>query len=470
MLIKISLSTFCGEMKKFLILLIITVLVTISSSRLAHSQDSFAQEKITKSNSKAEALINKKEHKKALGFLLREYKNKSYNSQSLFLIGLAAREVGDYDTSIKFFNELLEIEPESHRVRFELSISYIKLHKFEEAQKELLAVKSANPPKDIAELIEGFLTGIDRNLKRTQDLAAKKEPKIFYGSLSAGLMHDSNVNYGSLNNQIQIGQLLFNTQPVEKGYAKNYTATLGYNKDLTSNTSFSGFLYGNLIDYNSSKNNNYDLMTAYFSNGINFFTQNSKLYLPFIYNSIWIDSSEFNQSGYLEMSGTSPAFSYKFNQKFYTNTVVGALQKTFRSEALTNRNSAIRSLSNEFNFTLTKSTLLSFTPSLSSEDATLKAYSNKNYGNTFSIVQGFFNNKFKVNFSYSKSRSKYEDNDPIFDVIRSDKIYMIRSGISYDIMPDVRLSLNNNYTKNRSNIQAFSYSKRQTSLSVSYDF
>ncbi|BAN35129.1 hypothetical protein SCD_n01302 [Sulfuricella denitrificans skB26] len=109
----------------------------------------------------------------------------------LFKEGLYQREQGHLFAAIESLQTILNLRPELDRVRLELALTYYKALNYEAAKEQAEAVlRKPDLPDNVRLSVLTFLA----QLKGDQEALLKR--KVWEYSLSAGLMHDSNVNAG----------------------------------------------------------------------------------------------------------------------------------------------------------------------------------------------------------------------------------------------------------------------------------
>ncbi|ADU66776.1 hypothetical protein Selin_2056 [Desulfurispirillum indicum S5] len=103
-----------------------------------------------------------------------------------FYYGRAAYATGRYAHALFAYERLLGRNPLAHRVRLETGRTYLALNQPENAQRHFEEVLRHDPPPAVRRNVEHLLEQVSR----------KQQPGRLSGSLSAGLFHDSNVNFG----------------------------------------------------------------------------------------------------------------------------------------------------------------------------------------------------------------------------------------------------------------------------------
>ncbi len=128
--------------------------------------------------------------------------------EAKFREGLDAMQDDRLKSAIRAFSQILDINPGLDRARLELALAYYRSMRYEEAEKLAKEVldKPATPP-EVRVTILAFLAQIKRD---SEQFGQKHSFKPF---VSAGVMHDSNVNVGPADSRIRVGDVELNLTP-----------------------------------------------------------------------------------------------------------------------------------------------------------------------------------------------------------------------------------------------------------------
>jgi len=121
-------------------------------------------------------------------------------SEALFDEGMAALEDGRLKSAVRAFSRILDAEPELNRAKLELALAYYRSMRYQDAEKLAQNVLD-NPttPPEVRVTVLAFLAQL------RQDAAQFKKKNNFSSVVSAGIMHDSNINVGPTTADIRIG-------------------------------------------------------------------------------------------------------------------------------------------------------------------------------------------------------------------------------------------------------------------------
>jgi len=139
----------------------------------------------------AYSLVNKGKFKEAYDLLLKDYPENKDDIEVNFLLGMSTFKLRKFDEAIKYYQIILNKDPDAHRVRLELARAYTANGQMNEAKKEFNAVLATNPPQVVGENIKRFLEMIEAQ-------------KNWYARVSVGFLSDSNVNAGPVAKSVLI--------------------------------------------------------------------------------------------------------------------------------------------------------------------------------------------------------------------------------------------------------------------------
>jgi len=128
--------------------------------------------------------------------------------EAKFREGLTALQEQRLKSAIRAFSQILDIDPQLHRAKLELALAYYRSLRYEEAEKLAKEVldNPATPP-EVRVTILAFLAQVKRDSER---FGQKNSFKPF---ISAGVMHDSNVNVGPSDARIRVGDVDLSLTP-----------------------------------------------------------------------------------------------------------------------------------------------------------------------------------------------------------------------------------------------------------------
>lgn len=428
-------------MKKILIILSTTLLMLYA-------------DKIKDINQKAISFLNGGKVANAYNVLIQSYKNGTYNNQTLFLLGTAARLRKDYKNAVKFFELLLQKDKGANRVRLDLAVVYYKLGEFKKAKELLLIVKSSHPPKKVGDNIDLFLATIERGI-----------PKLWSVTLGIGRMYDSNANAGPDVDTILMYNLPFALSPDAKAnsdYAMKYNFDMNYIKKIDG-FAWQNTLNASIVDYddlNTLDSKNISLSTAIIKNKDRF-----TFSFPFIGNILIIGH---DKQYYSTSAGFAPQISYRYSDRVSLNFALSYQGKKYYKAG--DRKSHSLSFSPSSRIFLDRSSYVGIGLFVSKERSKTETYSNDSYGYNANYFKAFSRNT-TLNIGYSESRIDYKGREIAYNKSRNDISRTVSSSLSYFIKSiKSKLSLNLSYTDNYSDIQMYKYDRKQIGINISRSF
>lgn len=111
-----------------------------------------------------------------------------------FTYAQTATSLGDFDKASYAYERMLQVDPQLDRVKLELGVVYMKQQKFEDAEGLLKEVLKKDLPDRVRANVESVLAQVEQ---------ASKE-NFFTGSLSWGVLYDSNGNAASDTDRVTV--------------------------------------------------------------------------------------------------------------------------------------------------------------------------------------------------------------------------------------------------------------------------
>jgi tetratricopeptide (TPR) repeat protein len=161
----------------------------------------------------------------------------------MWWVGTSAMKTGNMELAIKKFRSMLEVNPNLHRVRLELAATYFQMQRYEEAKKELEAVKAVRPPEAVLKNVEQLLAAINEATRKV----------VWNVRLAQGIQYDTNISTGPTERNLPVsgGTLTLTDEQIKlAGYAAitNFSGNILYNISKER-----GFMWNTAVDvYNSA--------------------------------------------------------------------------------------------------------------------------------------------------------------------------------------------------------------------------
>jgi len=410
---------------------------------------------IKQTNDKAIEFLKANEPQKAYELLEQEYKADNFDNQTLFLLGTSAKQLGDIDSAIKYFEQLLKADNGAMRVRLDLAALYYKKGNLDKAKELLLIVKASNPPTKVGDNINNFLAAIERGI-----------PKSYSISASIGYMYDTNVNAGPSTDTVLMYNLPFTLSDdakQTKDHAKQLSVGINHRK------SFESFILQssaniNITDY--SKVDTLDTQSLSISSGPSWqINKQVNFSVPFIFNVLKVG----HKDRYYSISkGIVPQLNYQYSPNLAIGSSLSLSHKDYYKNS--DRRSNSYTISPYSRYFIDQSSWINMGAYYGRENSKTKTSANRSKGINLSYFKAF-SKYININLTSSYSKTSYDEKEAAYDVIRDDNARVISATLSYYI-PQIKsnLSLNTSYTRNRSNIDMYEYRRKQIGLNLSYRF
>lgn len=210
-----------------------------------------------------------------------------------FVFGIAAIESGNPNEAVFAFERVALTAEDAtlrQRARLELARAYLLTNNLVASQILFTEVLESNPPQNVRDNIEAFLTLIEARQNN-------QRPKFSF-SVAPTLGHDDNINSATTNGLIDtplIGEIELNPDGLKTGddFA-DLTIGLGYRKPLTRDNSLDSSLTLNRHDNNSSNQFDMDYMLGDVSYGYGNETNRFRHSLQI--QSVYLDRTTFQSS------------------------------------------------------------------------------------------------------------------------------------------------------------------------------
>lgn len=376
-----------------------------------------------------------------------------------FNYGLAALETGDYPIAIFALERVLLNLPGQDRVRLELARAYYLADNLVAARRELDRVLDNEPPAAVRANVELFLDNIDAREAREGTRFTK------YVGIGAG--HDSNVN--SATDDLTTTVPIFGTLALgEDGRALSdgfhrLQGGLGYFRPLSKTRSIDAS-----IDADAKSNfeeSQFSLFTLRGDAGYTFRVGADEIRLGVRAQHIQLDLNEF-QNGVGVTAGWQRAFGDGWNVGL--NGSVTAL----RYPDIEARNADQLLMSGRvgrqvgaFNHAA-----MLFAAVENSTEGGLAEHNGRSFWGANYAVQWRASNRWLPFAALSYQAVDYDDNHPVFVVVRSDELLSLQGGVAIALGRGIQARIQGSRLVNDSNINVFEYDRTQFEAQVRYDF
>lgn len=405
-------------------------------------------------NEEATEFLKKNQAKKAYELLSKEYDNKKYDNQMLFLLATSAKKTGDINGAIKYFEELLQRDKTALRVKLDLASAYYQVKNLQKSKELLLEVKASQPPKKVGDNIDSFLAVIDKGI-----------PKAWSITFGVGYQYDSNVNAGPDTATVLMYGLPFTLDEDAKDNSDTaFKYNFGFNHLKKVNTiSLQTSISANVTDYKDI--NSLDSQSLSISFGPSWKSNNIVYSVPLIAS---IQKIGHQDRYYSYSRGISPQLSYQISNKLSISSSLSLSNKRYYKNRDKESNSYTFSPSTRY--FLSQSSYITGGLYLGKENSHTQTSSNNSKG----INAGYFKaftQRFNIYMSTSWNKTDYEGIEVAYDKERKDQNANYGVNLNYVISKyNINTSLNMSYTENSSNINMYDYDRKKISINISKSF
>ncbi len=413
-------------------------------------------------NAKAIEYLKNNKVSQAKQLLETEYKNETYNNETLFLLGKIATQENELDSAVTYFEKLLTRDKGANRVRLELAAIYYKLGKLKKAKKLFLIVKTAHPPKRVGDNINGFISMIDKGLLQ------EGNQKNWALSFNIGYMYDSNANAGPNVDSILIYDLPFtlSTDAQESSdHAMKYSMGFNYLKKFESNNRlfWQSAINADIVDYN--RIDTLDSKVISFSTGPTLKYNKYTFSIPLNINYVIIG----HKSSYYSFNyGLSPQVNYQYTPNLSFSGTLSLGKKKYYNNPTRKSKTGMVILSSRY--FLNQSSFLDIGGYTGRETSKTDIYSNSSRGVNLGYYKAFSKN-LNIYLSENYSRTGYDGVEVAYNKSRDDKTNTINTNLSYFIdLIKLNCTINASYTKNNSSITMYTYNRKLLGISISKSF
>lgn len=377
------------------------------------------------------------------------------DNQSLFLLAMSAKQLDDWAASERYLAELLQREPAAARVKLELAEVYFRNGQPKKAKQLLLEAKMANPPTRVGENIDAFLAFIEHGA-----------PKTWNAYASLGLVHDSNANQGPSIDTVLIYNLPFTLDRDARGnsdWAHTLKAGANYTHALRNGVALQAGIHLNYVDY--WRLDSFDTANLSFSAGPSWSTGAWKFSTPYIFNTVRFGHS---QSYYSISQGLAPQVGYQVSPKLLVQGSMAWQDKRYKDNSP--RNSDALTFNSSIRYSLDESSHLSLGGYVGEEKAGIDIASNRSHGIGIDYFKAF-DKHLSLHVSPAYSHTDYDGIEAAFQKGREDTRYDFSASLNYLIAPwNANLTLSFTASYNRSSIEMYRYTRRQTMVSLTKNF
>lgn len=403
---------------------------------------------------KAVELLEKLQPKEAYELLYKAYNSNNYNNQTLFLLANSSKDNGDIKNAIRFYEELLSLDPSAHRVRLDLAKLYYQNRQFDKGDEQFLVVESSSIPIQVRRNIENF------KLQRKQ--ANQKNYEV---SASLGYLYDSNVNVGPNSDTVTLYNIEFTLSDDAKKTSDN---ALTKKVNATLYNQFDSFLLKNSLDINTIDYNNlddYDSTTLSYTFAPIFFRENDIYIVPISYTDTKLGMSE---DYYLRDIAISPTLKKRVSSTF--SHLFGVRMEKKDYQDIEDKNGYTYGVNYGVEIINSKESNINFNTYLNKNESKEDIYSYTNVGVNLSYSDILIP---KVLFigTFNSDISLYDEAEDAFDSKKDNYTFSGSVNFIYNLgFYNSNLIFSHFEQRNISNLDLYSYDRSQTTLAFSMKY
>lgn len=404
----------------------------------------------------AKLLLRSEKFEEAYQLLLSKEESIPNTVDNLFVFGMTAKESGHFGKAVQYFQQILNIDQNAHRVKLELAVVLLNQGKKKQAKQYLEEVKASNPPVEVS-----------RNVKQLLATIASKSQKTWQVTGSIGWIYDSNVNTAPDTDSVLMFGLPFQLSTNAKSQSDTaIKSSLGINHIKQLNDKLAWRSGASISSTNYRDINNLDsVVLSASTGGIWKLNDKTSLGIPLVTDRVKVGH---NFSYYSYSYGLAPNLQYKVNKQLSLGLQTTFSKKKYRGAGDRNLNS--RSIAPSIGYQPSEKSFINASLTFAKDDSGLDIYSNTLKGLNVAYTQQL-NKNLKGSLSTSWTDVKYKEKEAANNNKRHDRNRRISANLIYHlpkIKSDVIFSISD--TDNKSNIDINKYDKQQVSLSISRAF
>jgi len=412
----------------------------------------------------AQVFYDKQEYQKTIDTLEPLVYDYIDNQQLNFIMGQAYAGIGDYETSVMYFERILINHEDDLRTRAELASVYMKLGMDADALQSFNYVLKHNIP-----------TNVRKNItKQVEFLKSKKKKDFFQIFVTIGLTYDTNINnvtdtttFDTLNyTDLSVTDKQYSDISLLNLVGLNYLHKFDKQYSLLNRFSVTKQLFdkdsqrlndttATLGDIEAEQKKELDLL----SYSAIFINENGNKKISY---GIDFVNTRLASDDYLNMYGFNIDYTRKYLQDIYSSLNIKYFKKSYVEDINKNLNSDNIQLTlgdivptdNYGKYNLVYQFLGEIMEQSDDPNVQDKYTNSVIISNQYNITK-----KFVLNTSGTFSYISYQDDDPTFGIKREDNFDLFSLGIQYNVSDTFNISSNIKYINNSSNISIYSYDK-----------
>ena len=397
-----------------------------------------------------------KNFKNSYNLFSKIYLQKLMDSKFNFYYGRSAYETGNYEIALAAFERVEMIDSTNLRVKLEIGRVYFMLKMYEDAKLQFQEVlqNQALPP-NVRTNVELYLAKISGAEKKS----------FTYTTVTLDFFHDSNINYGSLDDQYNISGMTLPTQDELPGSGFQISGDIINIYDIGDKN---GYSIKNRVSmfmkhHTDSDNSIYDIGYLAYNPSLLYRTAKYTAELE-----LGIDTLSVGSKTYLQSISLKPKFDFNHTPTLKSLVYFKYIDKMFKQDSQKDLDANHYELSYGLQKILTPRSYVQANIIGITED--------KKQGNRIDV--DFTEYKFNINYAnqftstysielYAEAKEKKYDNySTLFSSTRRDTSITSSITCGAKVLPTLTFKLKALYNRVNSNQTVFSYDKNVITASI----
>lgn len=379
-----------------------------------------------------------------------------------FYFGIAAIDSGHAGEGVLALERYLLVFPDNGSARLQLARGFFLLGEDGRAREEFEALRALNPPSDVAATIERFIDAI-----RLRETRYTTSTGIY---VEAGVGWDSNINAGVSNPNISLpflGPVVVGPAGTKNADTFGHLGIGGYVSHPIS-PGIALFATGAAEWKRHNDDREFDQGTYNLSGGVSVLREKNLFRLGVLHGLVTLEHDRFR-----EANGVSGEWQHQLDERQALS--VGAQAGRLRYPGLNSPRDAdfiYGNLGYRRLFDHRMQPILTATVNFGREDtiaASREDLSRHFYGGRLGVNLTPAA-KWGASFGLSYQESDYQGPDVILGVARRDKYYAADAAVSYLLTRNLSVRGEAMWSKNRSNIELFTYPREIYAVKLRYEF
>lgn len=410
----------------------------------------------------AKALLEQRRAQEAYALLIPQQSKRAGDPNYDYLLGIAALDSGRPGEAVFALERVLAVKPEHLQARAEIARAYFLLKENDSAREEFEAVKAQNPPAEVVETIQKYLSAIDQQVDTTRTKIG--------GYVEIGYGSDSNVNSATSQSQIAVplfGGAVFTIDESGRQIKDKFIhSTAGVNLTHPFSPVWGLFTGVSAKQRDNKEQDAFDLSSIDGNLGLRYVT--GKEQFSFAYQN---QSLDLNDEKYRSSSGINTQWQHAFDGRNMGTLYLQYAQLSYPAQSVRDADQIILggALAHAFR---SVSAPVGFVGLYFGNEDPKEKRPDLAYSLVGLRLGGQYGLRNNINLigSLSTQGSKYDGEDLVFLTGRRDTRYDASFALEYVprkqwvVRPEVT------YTQNNSNIVINDFKRTEALLSVRYNF